>query len=1697
MKWQVEIVVSLGTLLYPQGQNYFVDPNCGWSATGCLPDVNNTGFVRSADALFDAIFGQSGGVCSKSKTLNGQCSVQIPEVYFYNGWNSYKYINKPLVDRDQGIGGVTTCLCSLLNSIIPIRQNSDPSVPLSNTNCPVIDFCCALRHFSFGMRDLLKFQIRLIATFFQRWEYVSGIPYPAATFNFYFCNEFQTPRPRGCGVLNPAIQQFIAIMNECFCEYFQLVDLLMQQGGFQGFRCFCGTNEGAFCNSGQVLYIVITQLIMLTRRFSDVSFWQPCGEGLPGGPNYIITCTWSYNFFRPFLQSTCTITGNLACFINALYNVCNYQVRMVLQSAFIYSINIFITFLGVVEGFLAMFSRHGCEWNPVGNPGAMYGGLNPQCAGAAILQLVGQFINMWIADGNIACRVGGEGQECDCWKEVLPNNVYVFVDTAASKTTGTGLFQGRPAQRCVLSNYASPGLTSTWFGTCCNGTAVPGTSCTSYNATHIAPWCLPQCPKIPYPCTDVYPGLPTCDSGTVGQIFVDGLAMAFFRLVRCGIFQLVPGGGGQGLPYKAVSAWDAAIIMTSLAWQASLVLVSWGYSLIAWLISYILISIIITAIQYTLGIIGFFCVTCLPVIAIIEPVVNVIAYIWNIGAIFLTLVAALLSSQLITTNSEIINSTFIPTLGRAQIPTAAPHAHDWQQWWNSGHRVTRVNKRFDLITTAKNPQLANWNSFVRFMTENIVNITNDDYPVALVVTDAMFGYYTDDCLSDLRSCVCRNLNMTGLCDWNNETDSVSPADVTDAQVRAYLAQQKFQGTSESCVLLSQKAASEMLNTAENILYVDCVKQLIMGERLHVAVPAIPADAILQGWTSLPRIMYGLYEWLQDVHVKQDERVKRAIPLDFDKDPELSMEQHVKDLAAFREQLRSHSRAARQRSLVPGTPEPLTCFEREHLTWNPLYEQVSVIEYKWRSGYMTRLMKRVAMNYRAMKEDFASTTVVPIDILDVSSRHAAKLGQALRRFPDLVKIWVEGTMSLVTTLHDEGLSSLVKTAWVRHSELRAQASRLPVPEDIAQTRSETWERFQQTPVYRWYLGESASPFPTTIVSPQMSEHLSRLYRERKEHASEHPEDTSSIFNGYGIPQHFRRIFEHLYQRYVSRFNIETDALHRVKRVYYQVYDTLYPGQLTEDQHKRFILDDNCPIVKRSVDLAVNVVQRCAAKASNQTQNFANNSLRDQVMRNVMQATGKYMPELLKDMRRTPRDVEDHSLVDSIYPPDKYEWKTWSEVVGSPARPGNLEWRRPRRILNRDVRRDQVWRNMTHKHHFRPRTALQSFNLVNWFLNAFDSIFSTNVAGNLATFFYDLQAFVLNNSTDPADFPNFGLKGWVNFIVECDFDTNLDCSLGIGLEAALGYVGLGFIIAFIAIPLIFPSILTILASTTLFIFFLILVGIIGFGWSPRCALLTPVFIFGYRVAFWIFPITIAFPECLVDEVLNLLDKYITTCYAFLLPSYMINGPVCPRCDLRIDFVSCIDTVGMGDGLSNFLYLGYNLIGVPFCNVANTFATSILGKWIPGLPTYVLGKCDMFIQATNTQKDRLNWCFWSTLPILVLPLTITVIGATFVAFILPAIFDVIIATFYLILASPLSIIWGNPAWMPSGGMGAVNRRDDEEEDGDDDDDGEDDDGDNDILTRVPAPQQNVFGGVARLLKRYVIVPIARREHAKLKRE
>ena len=58
--------------------------------------------------------------------------------------------------------------------------------------------------------------------------------------------------------------------------------------------------------------------------------------------------------------------------------------------------------------------------------------------------------------------------------------------------------------------------------------------------------------------------------------------------------------------------------------------------------------------------------------------------------------------------------------------------------------------------------------------------------------------------------------------------------------------------------------------------------------------------------------------------------------------------------------------------------------------------------------------------------------------------------------------------------------------------------------------------------------------------------------------------------------------------------------------------------------------------------------------------------------------------------------------------------------------------------------------------------------------------------------------------------------------------------------------------------------------------------------------------------------------MDEIIALIDEFVTDCYDFVLPSYMVNGPVCPTDpNQRIDWVNCKD-VGVSDGIQSELLL-----------------------------------------------------------------------------------------------------------------------------------------------------------------------------------
>jgi parvulin-like peptidyl-prolyl isomerase len=89
--------------------------------------------------------------------------------------------------------------------------------------------------------------------------------------------------------------------------------------------------------------------------------------------------------------------------------------------------------------------------------------------------------------------------------------------------------------------------------------------------------------------------------------------------------------------------------------------------------------------------------------------------------------------------------------------------------------------------------------------------------------------------------------------------------------------------------------------------------------------------------------------------------------------------------------------------------------------------------------------------------------------------------------------------------------------------------------------------------------------------------------------------------------------------------------------------------------------------------------------------------------------------------------------------------------------------------------------------------------------------------------------------------------------------------------------------------------------------------------------------------------------------------------------------------------------------------------------------------------------------------------TLPSLILPLVLGSVGFTFLGFVLPAIFDVLVALWYVVITSPIALIWGSSTsgFDPQGGP------DDTPAEGDDDDNGDEEKDDDDSLIKLTGSQ------------------------------
>lgn len=427
--------------------------------------------------------------------------------------------------------------------------------------------------------------------------------------------------------------------------------------------------------------------------------------------------------------------------------------------------------------------------------------------------------------------------------------------------------------------------------------------------------------------------------------------------------------------------------------------------------------------------------------------------------------------------------------------------------------------------------------------------------------------------------------------------------------------------------------------------------------------------------------------------------------------------------------------------------------------------------------------------------------------------------------------------------------------------------------------------------------------------------------------------------------------------LKMYNFET-----LRRMAHTVYHKLWPQHTSVDMYERFIVDGNCRVISDTVKLGSRLVDYCRM-----TQNLTNTTV-----------AAKY-----ETYQRYPTSKKRIRFVNPLDP--------------------------PRHHFDKHVYR----RAMTP-----PNSPPGSFNLYDWVLCAIEDIFNVDWQQNIDGTIQKINEWFLNPNIDPALYPDVGFRYWITFAFRCEFPENLNCSIGIGLEDAFINVTVVFIIIFIISALVFPSLISLVGFAGGLVLWFFIVIAVAWHYSPACLVLWPTYTVRPGLSIPLFPIpisTFTFPECLWDDTVGFLDRYITNDYTFLLNASLVNGPTAPMCDEKIDFINCKD-VGVSDGLQNLLYYLYRWLGPGFCEVIIGLAGTTIGRLFPGLEEYMRQTLDRFKNANPTEMIQQEFCAKWTLPSIALIGVFAIPVVTFLIILIPALINILVALFWCFRASPL---------------------------------------------------------------------------------
>jgi hypothetical protein len=852
-------------------------------------------------------------------------------------------------------------------------------------------------------------------------------------------------------------------------------------------------------------------------------------------------------------------------------------------------------------------------------------------------------------------------------------------------------------------------------------------------------------------------------------------------------------------------------------------------------------------------------------------------------------------------------------------------------------------------------------------------------------------------------------------------------DITTEQLTTWVAQ-VFPDASvcDHVIKMCDSKAWSMIPSADQAEYIDCVNKRIQGDRLNALNENIPKNIMYAHeapMTFINNLVTSARERLTREHERiREQRQRRRRTREF---------VHER-LPSYRERFEARKQFAYN----------LLVHESKISVRSPIFDAMLKFDqmwFKWKSGYYGELIDEALTrldtddwNMPTTKEALhemknAAQNVVrtmwnqPYRELIHKTRHASNTIQRIGRH-----VWERG---LFETWREEKKAR--RDAWWHSKGKRA-----------TKQRDEYLEMLRHSPLYLWWNAPAENKFQNPFKP--FVEHMRRtierhrdtprdktlftldqrfaatrdaiLARWRAPEWNDECEQFCPVNSGgmgYCV-RHHRNYDEcagiisefnpsmhcvgecQLGERGIKETSKKLDNWNKVRRVFYKTYDYMWPNTLTRDIQERFVFNCNCILADRLLNVTINIIDYCAnefmpnfnfTRRTDMDLNFIDDYLKTT---SPHRRGGFYHHEMAwKWHHPTPED------------PDAWiRPKVRPEIANA-----------PRNVIR--VERGSYRRAMT--------SGNGQFNLIDQIICWIENLLDTPLNQDLDMFFEEVRQWFLNPNTLPSDYPDVGFLYWATFWFRCEFPESLNCAVGIGLEAALGKIIVISFIVFVLISFIFPASMMPLMSISAFLFYVVAVPAVAWHYSPQCWFMTPSFPIGVGVNIPILPIPVAFPalpECAFDEIMSLFDKYITYCYDFVIQPYMVNGPVCGLDETQhIDFINCKD-VGVSDGLQNLIYLGYRYGGAGFCDFVMQLVTTCFGRWFPGLADYMTAALEGFKNANPTQMQRQEFCFWFTLPTILLPLFILAVVGIVLALIVPALVDLFVAFIYMFTASPFYV-------------------------------------------------------------------------------